>query len=344
VGPGGWFLRTGRPARPLKGEVPRVAVLLLLAVPALGNDLVRQLDAPEAKDRAWACWRAGEQHVGSAVPALRRRIGDENALVRRLALDALIRIGAEVPWQELQPVWDSERACALVLLARDPDPELLLELLDLGTGVEERTAICNVLAGLRAPGFAAWLLAQVKVSLDIRVVEPSTLGLGGGCGGAMFGGRGGRRVHVAPGWPPSVHYELVDGEAAGAVVFAPGPYPVAYLRHVVENRGSIAIRRTRGTFDGRPPVYLAAMLQIDELPLSTRYASSIAWRGADPFLQELADVRKRVRDDFGRLVAQLREQGLLTQDEANRLEPAIDERITDLRADRTVPLPEPAAS
>ena len=316
----------------------RIGILLCLATAAAAEDPARLLESEAARDRAWGCWLAGEQNAEALVPALRRRIGDESFHVRQLALDALIRIGSPVPWQELQPVWDSERVACLILLARDPEPGILLELLDEVTDVAQKTALCNLLSGLRAPGFAVRMLAETEVTVDVHVSDPGVCALHG-CGGAGRGGRGGVRVRGVPGWPPRVGYALVDGQSAGARVFSDGPFPVSYLRQVVEQSGTMTTRRGFGSFRDRPYAYLAAMAQRDELPLARSYAPSLEWRGPETFRQDVAAALAGVAADHARLVALLRDQGLLTGEEANGLEPRIAVRVTDLRADQTTPLP-----
>ena len=99
------------------------------------------------------------------------------------------------------------------------------------------------------------------------------------------------------------------------------------------------LRRGFDSFRDRPYAYRAAMAQRDELPLARSYAPSLEWRGPETFRQDVAAALAGVAADHARLVALLRDQGLLTGEEANGLEPRIAVRVTDLRADQTTPLP-----
>jgi len=166
------------------------AALALLCGPVRAQDdptrhwrpaeLAIHLRAEEPTEVAWAAWRAGEDGRRDLVRPLRAALARlagqddcEGQLVRLYVLDAMLRLDARVPGEELLPhAVGMLRAPALLLAANTPlanTAYFRARFDDEGQDLEWQ-ACGNLLAAQNAPGFAAACLAhcELELSVDVR--------------------------------------------------------------------------------------------------------------------------------------------------------------------------------
>jgi len=295
--------------------------------------LVTSLLAAPA-DEAWEAFRAGEQGRAEAIPALRKMLRSPDQRVSRAALDSLVRLQAEVPWNELQPLWTRHRAPVLILLARHPEKHgaTLVSLLDDMRQLQWQAA-CNVLAPRKTAGLALHLLKTLELRLDLVVVTPGTLA-GVGLGGGSIAGRACGRMVVPEGWPPVARYDLTTREARGAVPFARGASTVFYVRKVY-GPGTHGIG-TRTEHSDRNPLRLAYLEQLlgrdTGLKLATR--ASIDFTDGDTYVRDALKARDDLARDFDKLAA-----ALLKPAKAEPLKARIKIQVHDLRHQKKPALP-----
>jgi hypothetical protein len=155
---------------------------------------------------------------------------------------------------------------------------------------------------------------------------------------------------VPEGFPPVALYALTDQPEHPAGIVASGPHPIYYPRWVVEP-GDIYRVVSPGTVwnshygDRRDHLrfeYLAMLLQmrLEDVEFDSKPARSIRWSGPAEFLQEVELVCSQVLKQYDGLVERLEAYGLLTQSEAEKLNARVHLRVNDLRADKSMPLPE----
>src|SRR5262245_59435744 len=164
------------------------ALALLLGLAAAQEDptqrwrpaeLAVHLRAEEPTEVAWAAWRAGEDGRRELLRPLRAVLAryagqddSEGQLVRLFVFDALLRLDARVPGEELLPhATGALRAPALLLAAKAPlaNPAYFRARFDQGSEDLEWQACGNLLAAQNAPGFAAACLARCELELRVDV-------------------------------------------------------------------------------------------------------------------------------------------------------------------------------
>lgn len=310
------------------------------------------LASDEPREQAWGAYRAASERIDGAVPALRRLLAahvgkdsKESALVRETVLDSLIRLEANVPWKELRELPASDRTRVLILIAKHPAEHVaaLRELADDDLPESEWLLVCNLLCKERAPGFAAFLLAGLEMTLEVKVLEPRPglqIGLGGGAGSG-FGSRS--RLQVRPGWPPRAHYSLGRAEHGGSVLVAPGPHSIYYVRREVKGgSGGIGSTWSHGDRDRYRIEYLAALLGMPakKIGLRQRSFAFVMWKDEASYLEEAWKAHQRIYRPWEDVVESLRELDLLTEDEAKGLHPEVKTIVDDQRESKVPALPE----
>ncbi len=294
------------------------------------------LASPDPAKQAWGAHLAGNYGQSKFVPDLRRLLAATHPDVQLQALDALIRLNADVPSGELLLVWPTHRTPVLILLARvfTENQEVLRSMAKEYLGPMEWVAICNLLVSNKAPGVASDLLSDLKVHITVTIHDAGK-SPGYGCGGSaavsMCGGTGNR-----PGFPPLYCYVLADHAQPGDVVLAPGRHPIYYRRQQTGSTSFNSIDRNVYRFD-----YLADLLltQPESLPLQPEVSRTVTWKGADEYLAELEAERQQANAGFQSLVRMLKERDLATSRETDGLKPAVGLTVIDQRANRQPPLP-----
>jgi hypothetical protein len=316
------------------------------------NEVARLLRSTSKKDQAWAAYLSGTHRLEKNVPVLVEMMNksvqggetdDETQYVMRAALDALIQLGADVQASELQTLYARFPDEVVILLSNSTEnvhATLLALLAETPTNRIRWLALGNLLAQSRAPGFAAFLLREMKISVAIAVFSPERE-LGGGWGG---GDGGGGRGFCAPpeGFPVVASYTLTDYAARGAVVVADGPHTIFYTRHFNLCSGEDDSLSLRGSPDRYRLEFLLAMLGItpDESKFDVNPYFEIIWQDARQYAREVRRIRREVRQSYRDLLRQLQESKLLLPTEAEALTPNISYEISDQRNGSPPPLPE----
>lgn len=267
--------------------------------------------------------------------------GWEESLVRQAALDALIRLDAEVPSDKLLPLYQSSPDEVVILLARSPEQnrQALLPLFVADAPGARWLAVGNLLAETRAPGFAARLLQELKIEANLYVYDRegghdySTGGGDGGCGC-------GRGVSREEDFPPVSYYQLTETPSRGATVIAPGRHVVYYTRRPSANCGGSSIYGSER--DRLRVEYLAGLLNTTEedLKLDARPFREIVCRDARECRRAVAAVRDEIEQSHAALLRRLLEENLLDASEASGLKPDITFDINDSRDEHSFPLPD----
>lgn len=317
-----------------------VLVLALAAVPALaqGQGPLRLMESAKAKERAWGAYHAGEQRMRDAIPALRRLAREDPQAVRRRALDALIRLQAEVDLQELAPLGKRHPTEAFILLALHPkrNADGLLRFVTADAPPLPWLAACNLLATAKDPRLAGRLLENLRLKLHLTVVDGDELciGLGGGAGGRFCG-----RIRIPAGWPPLAVYALTERQSADSRPLAPGLFPVYYERKLIVTTGGRGSSMSSFDRDARRVAYLAQLLDQPRLPIEPTRARTIRWQDGASFRREAGEIVRKCHADYREVLARLVAKKLLTEEARRALRPPIELLVADWRKDKSEPLP-----
>lgn len=313
-------------------------------------EAARLLKSDENVERAWGAYLAGLHGLKDQTPSLVSMLEDERlntmywqeSFVRQAALDALIRLDAEVPAETLAPLYKDAPDEVLILLARDTskNQHALLQLFDEDVPDARWLALNNLLASQRTSGFAARLLAGLKIEADVYVYESEGDRRYGG-GGVGVGGHGcgigGRRDESLP---PINYYHLTAEARRGATVLAAGRRNVYYERTPFDTYCDDLWRALER--DQVRVEYVADMLgtSVDELELDARPFREAVCGDVRRCVRALAAVRDEIRRAYSSALARLSERGMLDAAEAAELKPDIMFRIIDEREKKSFPLPD----
>ena len=330
-------------------EAPRNPLPSFVQLGDVGAEARRLLESGENRERAWGAYLAGLHGLKAETPRLVGLLADpaldgggwEAALVRQAALDALIRLGAEVPAETLLPLRPSSPDEVLILLARDPrqNQPALLSLFVEGTPATHWLAAGNLLAETRAMGFAARLMAELKIEAQVYVYDDDGNRSGGVGGGSGGGGCGAFRSPDE--YPPVFYYFLTTGGARGAVVTAPGRHAVYYVRSMSPGCGRSADYGGGVSRDQYRVEYVADLLGTTEkeLNLEPYPFREVVCREERPCRRALAAVRDEVVGGYTGAVKRLLDAELLDPAEAAELKPNVTLHLNDRRERRPFPLP-----
>jgi hypothetical protein len=312
------------------------------------GEAARLLESQANGDRAWGAYLAGHGGLKDLEPALVRTLSDpaladgpEEKIVRRAALDALIRLGARVPAEHLRALPQDFADEVLILLASAPkeNRDALLETfaaLAGDSGLDARwLAAGNLLAETEARGFAALLLRDLKVEANVAVVDwhgNNGFGTGGGGGGGCGGSYKG-----PAGFPPVSYYALTGEVGRGAVVVAPGRRPVFYVRSTSPYVG--CGHSTTVVRDVVRVEYLTELLNTSP-DFDARPSDSVVCTDARQCRGELVGLRTRIEQAYAAMVGLLVEKGHLDAPGDAPASPPISFMLWDERRRRTFPLPD----
>jgi len=312
------------------------------------NSAITLIQSSSVKDRAWGAYLTGQNELSELAPALLDLLSEipdqEQEDLNLVALDSLIRLKDNPPSERLMPFYQRYSDQVLILLARAPveNKDALISIARQPRNVHFWVAACNLLTEIKAPGFTAFLLKDLKISIDITVVSQGRYGYGFGSGGGSIVGCG-ASVSITDGFPPVAFYRLKDEPIRDAVVIAPGIHPIFYERRLYYPGNPVGISESvTGIDKDRYTIeYLAALLdkRIDELELKAAYSHSIVWTGTEGYRQDVMRIKESVIGDFSQVKKHLTEVELLTTSEAEEVKPNLNIRITDLRRNKKYQLP-----
>lgn len=318
----------------------------------------RLMDSQSNAVRAWGAYIAGHHGIEDAVPELRGLLhslaGDEDRKASKAtakheryvcyaALDALIRLEAKVPSDELLSLPGRFKTHAFLLMIDEPEENqaALVDLISSSPTVRECwKGVCNLLAPLKTPGLAAFLLNGLHLKVELTVVDPGKFG-GGGSGGT---GSGETWFSVPAGFPPITLYDLEERWRAGCILVADGDHPIFCRRQVVEpgrsaGSGSPSSSRKNNKYRMEFLAQLAGV-EVEELGYKPRRSKTIEWTGSEAFMSDVNAVRTIVRKDFEIFAAFFQSRDLISPEEMHALRPSIGFHVHDLREDKSEKLPD----
>jgi hypothetical protein len=324
-----------------------------LPLPASGAGVVREvsrrLRSTDPADLAWGGYLAAENRVHEAEGWLRRallrtrsRTSEAHDLAALALLDALIRIGATVPAHELGPYLRGDTIEAvIILLARSPraaGPILLAFLREADRATPAWLAAGNVLAQHPTAGFAAIVLEQLQLDVDIMVEDPTAPR-----GEFPFSGRGGTSCgggHIPEGFPPIAAWVFISEARGGALRIAAGRFPVWAVRRLVRTSRGWPCRWGIVNDEHEVRVGWLATLLGDERPaIERRVRHRLAWTSPQACREQIVAWRAACAAAWRDVRNRLLERGHLSREECERLRPRLSVIVRDRRQDRSTPLP-----
>jgi len=313
------------------------------------DKVVELIKSPSVTDRTWGAYLAGQIEMRELAPTLLDLLSEvpdhDYGYLNLVVLDSLIRLKYNPASERLMPFYQRYSDQILILLARSPGDNIdpLLSIARQPRNSLFWIAACNLLTEIKASGFAAFLLKDLKILIDIYVVSDNSYGMGGGSGSE--GGKGcGAGFRLPNDLPPIAFYRLNENPVRDAVVIAPGIHPIFYERKVYFPGDSIStsesfngIDRDRYTIE-----YLAALLdkRKEELRLKEHYYHRIVWAGIEVYRQDVMRIREAVIEDYNQVKKNLTEVELLTSSEAEELSPSLKVTISDRRLNNKIQLPD----
>jgi hypothetical protein len=261
--------------------------------------------------------------------------------VARAELDALIRLRAPLKESTLASIVKGFPAEGMILLLQDPfaNRALLADVRKDPRGSGEWVAASNALATMRADGFAATLLREVKLTHSGWVTESGETGARG------YGGSLGSAIptyRVPAGFPAVPFYRLTAIPKDGDELISDGATPIYSQRTMIEPGAARELRWT-------PEGHCVQCLQIGYLSDLAYLPRAKIERAIEPrtplkwsTLAHLhADVSRALADQIAAvndLAKSLVLSGALRPSELN-MTLRIEVRLEDERKDRSQPIP-----
>lgn len=314
------------------------------------QDIVSWLGSGDPRLIAWGAHFAQETGDDSATPQMVKLLeewrpgesGSDSAAWARLGisyvLDALIVRNRQVTTQAVLAINTAFPTEALILISKLPPSEATPLLLN---RYEERKTDKNstypriaamLLSKNPPPGFAASIVAETEVKLDVEITLPDRGSFGGG-GGSMVCGDGGAAA-PRPGWPPLFLYQIEENssQANALTLVSAGGDRVTYNRLSASDGWGSCLFPQPLTPETRFHL-VAAMLSMapKEMPWQPRQSTTIAWRSDEQYLLELQDVIAKQETGFETTARALLNKQLLTDDEAKTVRPRLNVSVLDDR-------------
>ena len=285
----------------------------------------------------------------TGMPGLSTRREHHDAMLA--ILDALIQLDPPISGDESSRLYSEFPAQSLILLSRawissaslKSSNDFLLEIFRTEHSQLPWLAAGNILAERKAEGFAAAVLGNMTVHVNLRVTSPHHLVVSSGeawCGDSFPGPPEDRSA-----WPEIGIYALAES-GPGATLLADGADPAYYKRKVgkrysnIEGGGQCG---SGGTYrwDDLRQHYLARMLgkPQDEPPLKASLYQAITWENGNAYLAYLRSFARQQQMKFAEVAGKLRDCNLMTDDEIVAAKPHLEITIVDDRKDKTAPLP-----
>jgi hypothetical protein len=309
------------------------------------------MDAESCAVRAWGAYLTAHHEVTEAVPAvisllesLQERAPDEALFVQYAALDALIRMEADVPAEKLLAMSSRFQTHAYLLMSNKPvsNQEDLLRLIRRPRASSACwKAVCNLLVPLKTPGLTSFLLNKLSLRLSVHVYDRELVG--GGIGGKFDSIFGAGRFSVPAGFPPITLYHLKESRWPDSGLAPAGRPPVRCEQRVVQPGSTAGFGFITHKHDINDILlgYLAALARMhaEGLPFQPEQDHTLLWNESGDFQEEIDLLRTNMLEEFQVFLARLQDLNLLTEAEAGRLHPEVHLYVLDRRTDKSDPLP-----
>jgi hypothetical protein len=293
------------------------------------------LGSTEPARQAWGAHLAGNYGQVKSVDRILGLLGSPHRELQLHALDAIVRLNAEVRSKTLEVLLQSFPNHALILISRDPqnNRHLLLNMLRGQLDDPSWVVVNNILVWLKDREAISGLLRDFRIQLRLLIVESgSAHGVSGAMGGMTIGCGG---ASPKSDFPPPVFYRLVDNPEPGDVLLAPGRHPIHYRR-----LADTSTKFTHVDRDQYRQEYLADLLHIEprSLPLEAYPVRTIEWRGEEAYTEGVRRIRADLLRGFRETADLLAARGLEGMSDTAGLQPDIQIYIQDERSLRS-PLP-----
>jgi hypothetical protein len=258
-------------------------------------------------------------------------------------LDTLIQMKVPVPADTLRTLAPDFGNAVAILLSRMPADEAGPVALDLYRLQAEHTyALQYVSAALLAQhppaGFAADLLANIKVRATVNVVLPGSGEFTGGMAGDCF------YVPDPPrkDWPETGQYALSTQKSDGSLVVVAGVDTVYATREQSTHYLGDLCHMSMGVSLGSEQRLrlIAEMLSIspEAIPWRTDTTTQIEFRSQQQFDRDLLSFVEAQQAKYHATVTALADHNLLTASEAQEAFPALELKLYDVRGMDAVPV------
>jgi len=328
---------------------PPPALKDLAEVDAKQVEILRgMLASDDPRTVAWGAYETARRQVEPLVPVLLALAADRSSSGRsrlddhalRSVRAALVDLDAKAPPELLRQLLGEGGFAAddaiILTVRRGTDEDLLLAWDALGQEYcpsDGQIALGNTLADRHAAGFAARLLAALKVRLRIFVRDDDRERHYREPAGSVPGDG---RFLVPPGYPPTVLHKISDCSLDGGVVLADGIHPI-YLSRIEWQEREVWFGVTSG-MPGWQEAYrefLAMLLRKDSVQaariLPRDLMATHRWRGSAGYVAWAVEQWDETHDRYWALAARLIECEVLTKAEAATLEPRIEVLVQDER-------------
>lgn len=315
-----------------------VAELLLLTSlpfaqnPPEGMGVRELLASSDSAQLAWGAELAARKGQAEYVPDLRRLLAWTDDRVKEQALDALIRLKAKVPSEELTPLPEVFRDQVIILAITNGNRDILASLLAENPDHDATWVALNEGILAFGAGRTYWpkLLREWTIHVVIYVTDPGrTAILGPGSGGGICGDS---IAQPRPGFPPRASYGLFLDPQPGDAVLCFRPHPVYYRRHL-----SASGCDTRTDRDDYRADFVALSVRVSP-PIKGHLRYDLAWTSVDAYVAEIDRLR---RDLLGRYqqILDVTVQRRLVPPEDGVLRPRIVVGFEDQRSNKSHDLP-----
>lgn len=327
-----------------------VVLLALLFLPALPVDAGEDLGV-DPRAFAWYAHGAAEEGRAAAIPNLRaylgKTAGDEDRLVflaRSCAVDALIRLEAVLPGEELAALTRSsfdEAAAILAVRFATPGAALLtFEAMDAddGFGDEPWIAIGNRLCREKTPGFAVRLLArftsELRIYVDDSVREVAWRPPHGSIpGDAIF--------PIPKTFPPIPVHRVTTLDGPRTTLLSPGRRPIRSYRYECEGTYGNGDSYGEPHRDDVRPEWMEDLIGTSpgRLQLPRFPCRSVTFPSERLLLLQIEAAREEVAEGFHRVADRLIAAKVLTEREREWVRPRIAMTLVDRRSRKRKPIP-----
>lgn len=284
----------------------------------------------------------------AGLPVLNTRREEHDAMLA--VLDTLIQLDSPTSGDQSKRLYSEFPTQSLILLSRAwiyPDSlnssnGILLEIFRTEHFQPAWLAAGNILAERKADGFAAAVLGNMTVHMNLIVTSPH--GSMGGFGESVCGDSLPGIPEDRSTWPEVGTYTLSD-PGPGATLLADGADPAYYKRKVGRRYSSLEGGGQCGSgityrWDELRQHYVARMLghEQDDPPFKASVYRTIIWENGNDYLAELRGFVRQQQMKFAEVASKLRNCNLMTDDEVAAAKPHLEITIVDDREDKTTPL------
>jgi len=308
-----------------------VLVALLAQNPPEGKSVHELLASTDSAQLAWGAELAARSGLEAYVPELRRLLAWTDDRVKEQALDALIRVQAKIPPEELTPLPPVMRSQVIILAIRNGNRGILESLLAENPPHDATWVALNegLIQRGGAPAYWSKQLREWTIHVVIYVVDPGKTPVirpqdgSGRCGDSYRQDR--------PGFPPRATYDLFLDPQPGDTALITRPKLVYYRRH-------------SGHFGCDPPIdrndyrgdFIAFAANVSPVKTHNRY--DIAWTDDQSYVAGVDRLRRDLLADYQRMLDGMVKRRLLPSEDS-ALRPHVVVGIEDQRSSKEHGLP-----